>query len=87
MLSPHSRCAEWSGVGRKARIRSCLHHILGAVESDYVGEMLKHSLLGAIRYAFYPGSKYEELLCLVSGQGAGKSTFLLLGYTGRVVFR
>ena len=38
-------------------------------------EMLKHFLLGAIRWVFHPGSKYEELLCLVGGQGAGKSTF------------
>ena len=48
---------------------------LGADESDYVEEMLKHFLLGAIRRVFHPGSKYEELLCLVGGQGAGKSTF------------
>ena len=62
----------WDG---KPRIRSCLHHFLGADESNYVEEMLKHFLLGAIRRVFHPGSKYEELLCLVGGQGAGKSTF------------
>ena len=62
----------WDGT---PRIRSCLHHFLGAEESDYVEEMLKHFLLGAIRRVFHPGSKYEELLCLVGGQGAGKSTF------------
>ena len=62
----------WDGI---PRIRSCLHHFLGADESDYVEEMLKHFLLGAIRRVFHPGSKYEELLCLVGGQGAGKSTF------------
>lgn len=36
----------WDG---QPRIRSCLHHFLGAEESDYVEEMLKHFLLGAIR--------------------------------------
>ena len=36
----------WDGI---PRIRSCLHHFLGADESDYVEEMLKHFLLGAIR--------------------------------------
>ena len=41
-------------------------------------EMLKHFLLGAIRRVFMPGSKYEEMLCLVGGQGAGKSTFFRL---------
>lgn len=60
------------------RIRSCLHHFLGADESDYVEEMLKHFLLGAIRRVFSPGCKYEEMLCLVGGQGAGKSSFFRL---------
>ena len=40
--------------------------------------MLKHFLLGAIRRVFRPGSKYEEMLCLVGGQGAEKSTFFRL---------
>lgn len=75
----------WDGM---PRIRSCLHHFLGADESDYVEEMLKHFLLGAIRRVFHPGSKYEELLCLVGGQGAGKSTFfrflaMLLNKSGK----
>ena len=65
----------WDGI---PRIRFCLHHFLGADESDYVEEILKHFLLGAIRRVFHPGSKYEELLCLVGGQGAGKSTFFRL---------
>jgi len=65
----------WDGT---PRIRSCLHHFLGAEESDYVEEMLKHFLLGAIRRVFHPGCKYEEMLCLVGGQGAGKSSFFRL---------
>ena len=39
----------WDGT---PRIRSCLHHFLGADKSDYVEEMLKHFLLGAIRRVF-----------------------------------
>ena len=65
----------WDGT---PRIRSCLHHFLGADESDYVEEMLKHFLLGAIRRVFSPGCKYEEMLRLVGGQGAGKSSFFRL---------
>ena len=65
----------WDGT---PRIRSCLHHFLGADESDYVEEMLKHFLLGAIRRVFSPGCKYEEMLCLVGGQGAGKSSLSLI---------
>ena len=65
----------WDGT---PRIRSCLRHFLGADADDYVEEMLKHFLLGAVRRVFMPGSKYEEMLCLVGGQGAGKSTFFRL---------
>ena len=66
---------QWDG---QPRIRDCLHHFLGAAQNDYVEEMLRHFLLGAIRRVFHPGSKYEEMLCLVGGQGAGKSTFFRL---------
>ncbi len=66
---------EWDG---KPRIRFCLHHFLVADTSDYVEEMFKHFLLGAIHRVFCPGSKYEEMLCLVGGQGAGKSTLFRL---------
>ena len=60
------------------RIRGCLHHFLGAEQSDYVETCLTHFLLGAINRVFHPGCKYEEMLCLVGGQGAGKSTFFRL---------
>lgn len=35
-------------------------------------------MLGAISRVFKPGSKFETMLCLVGGQGAGKSTFFRL---------
>ena len=41
-------------------------------------EALKLFLLGAISRAFQPGCKFEIMLCLVGGQGAGKSTFFRL---------
>ncbi len=66
-----------SGTGHPASVPVCTT-FLGADESDYVEEMLKHFLLGAIRRVFRPGSKYEEMLCLVGGQGAGKSSFFRL---------
>ena len=64
---------QWDGV---PRIRRCLHHFLGADEDDYVEEVFRHTLLGAIRRVFEPGCKFEEVLVLVGGQGIGKSTFL-----------
>ena len=36
------------------------------------------TLVVAIRRVFRPGSKFEVMLCLVGGQGAGKSTFFRL---------
>ena len=32
-------------------------------------------MLGAVNRVFIPGCKFEFMLCLVGGQGAGKSTF------------
>ena len=63
----------WDGI---PRIRNCLHHFLGAAEDDYTQALMQHFLLGAIRRIFHPGCKYEEILCLVGGQGIGKTTFL-----------
>ena len=65
----------WDGT---ERIRFCLRHFLGADVDDYTYEALKLFLLGAITRAFKPGSKFEIMLCLVGGQGAGKSTFFRL---------
>lgn len=31
---------------------------------------------GAIHRVFHPGCKFEYMLCLVGGKGAGKSTFI-----------
>ena len=65
----------WDGT---ERIRFCLRHFLGADADGYTYEALKLFLLGAISRAFQPGCKFEIMLCLVGGQGAGKSTFFRL---------
>lgn len=65
----------WDGTGR---IRYALRHFLGADTDDYTYETLKLFLMGAIRRVFRPGCKFEVMLCLVGGQGAGKSTFFRL---------
>ena len=46
--------------------------------SIYTFQALRLFLLGAIHRAFHPGCKFEVTLCLVGGQGAGKSTFFRL---------
>lgn len=63
---------EWDGT---ERIRYALHHFLGADINDYTYEAFLLFLLGAIHRVFKPGCKYETMLCLAGGQGAGKSTF------------
>ena len=66
---------EWDGT---ERIRYALPRFLGAEESEYTYEALKLFMLGAISRVFKPGCKFEVMLCLVGGQGAGKSTFFRL---------
>ena len=63
----------WDGT---TRVVNTLHHFLGAEESRFVAESLKTFMLGAVARVFYPGCKFDLMLCLVGSQGAGKSTFL-----------
>ena len=62
----------WDG---EERIKYVLHHFLGADQNNYVYEAMRVLLLGAISRVFCPGTKFEYMLILVGGQGAGKSTF------------
>lgn len=66
---------QWDG---EPRIRFALHHFLGAEADDYTEEALRLFLLGAIHRVMKPGCKFETMLCLVGGQGAGKSSFFRL---------
>ena len=66
---------EWDGT---ERIRHALRKYLGAEESEYVYQCLRLFMLGAIHRVFKAGCKFEVMLCLVGGQGAGKSTFFRL---------
>ena len=65
----------WDGT---ERIRYCLHHFLGGEADEYTFQALRLFLLGAIHRVFRPSCKFEVMLCLVGGQGAGKSTFFRL---------
>ena len=60
------------------RIRYALTRFLGAEDSEYTYQCLRLFMLGAISRVFKPGCKFEVMLCLVGGQGAGKSTFFRL---------
>ncbi len=62
----------WDGI---PRIQHMLTHFFGAEDVEYTGEMMKMHMLGAISRLYEPGKKYDMMLCLVGGQGTGKSTF------------
>lgn len=58
-----------------------------ADEDEHSYEALRLFMLGAISRAFKPGCKFEVMLCLVGGQGVGKSTFFhLLAVKGKWFF-
>ena len=65
----------WDG---KERVRFALRHFLGADDSGYTYEILRFFMLGAVARAFNPGVKFDYILCLIGGQGAGKSSFFRL---------
>ena len=64
---------EWDHI---PRIRTALHHFLGAEISDLNEKCLQVFMLGAVHRVFVPGCKFDLMLVLSGGQGAGKSTFL-----------
>lgn len=60
---------------RTPRVRFALHHFLGAEICDLNEELLRLFMLGAVTRIFQPGCKFDMMLCLTGGQGAGKSSF------------
>ena len=63
---------EWDGV---PRITKVLPKYLGADDNAYTAEVMRLLLMAAIKRIYEPGCKYEIMVCLIGGQGAGKSTF------------
>lgn len=62
----------WDGV---SRIDNALTKYLGAERNFYTEEVMRLFMTAAIERIYHPGCKYELMMCLVGGQGAGKSTF------------
>ena len=63
---------EWDGV---ERIKEILPVYMGVTRDEYAYEVMKLFLLGTICRVYEPGCKFDYMMCLVGGQGAGKSTF------------
>ncbi|MXP78936.1 virulence-associated protein E [Lachnospiraceae bacterium WCA-9-b2] len=64
----------WDGTGR---IRSCLRHFWEPVRTSTPTNPCA-CFVGSHPPGIFPGCKFEVMLCLVGGQGAGKSTFFRL---------
>ncbi|MCR5128514.1 MAG: virulence-associated E family protein [Lachnospiraceae bacterium] len=62
----------WDGV---PRVENMLTHFFGADRSELITTTMKLFMLGAVARIFTPGIKFETSMCLVGGQGVGKSTF------------
>lgn len=72
---PIRDCLEKLKWDRLLRIDNLLPRYLGADHDDYTKEIMRLLMLAAIRRVYEPGCKFEIMVCLVGGQGAGKSTF------------
>ena len=66
---------EWDGV---SRIADVLPKYLGADQCEYTTEVMLLLMQAAIHRIYDPGCKFEIMVCLVGGQGAGKSSFFRL---------
>lgn len=60
---------------RIPRVKTMLTHFFGVENEEYAGELMVMHMMAAIRRLYEPGTKYDIMLCLVGGQGTGKSTF------------
>jgi predicted P-loop ATPase len=56
-------------------IRKLLPTYLGAEDTELNAWIMEHMILGLIKRVFDPGTKFDEMMVLVGGQGIGKSTF------------
>ncbi len=61
--------------GDKNAIRKLLPTYLGAEDTELNAWIMEHMILGLVKRVFEPGSKFDEMMVLVGGQGIGKSTF------------
>lgn len=61
--------------GDRNAIAKLLPTYLGADDTELNTWIMEHMILGLVKRVFEPGSKFDEMMVLVGGQGIGKSTF------------
>ena len=64
---------EWDG---KKRVDTLLVDYLGAEDSEYVHQVTRKTLCGAMYRVLHPGCKFDTMLVLNGPQGIGKSTLI-----------
>ncbi len=60
----------WDGV---ERVETLFIDYLGAEDNEYVKEVTKITLVGAVKRVFEPGCKFDTAIVLCGGQGKGKT--------------
>lgn len=71
-IREYLKALEWDG---RPRADNLLSKYLGADNNGYTKEITHLLMQAAIHRIYEPGCKFEIMVCLVGGQGAGKSTF------------
>lgn len=64
---------EWDG---KPRVEHFLHDVMKCEDSDYTRECSRLIFAGGVHRAYNPGCKFDDMIVLIGGQGAGKSTIV-----------
>ena len=64
---------EWDG---KPRVEHFLADVMKADDSPYIRECSRLIFAGGIHRAFEPGCKFDDMIVLIGGQSAGKSTIV-----------
>ena len=64
---------EWDG---KPRVEHFLHDIMKAEDTEYIRECSRLIFAGGVHRAYEPGCKFDDMIVLIGGQSAGKSTIV-----------
>ena len=64
---------EWDG---KPRVERFLHDVMKADDTPYIRECSRLIFAGGIHRAYQPGCKFDDMIVLIGGQSAGKSTIV-----------
>ena len=61
------------GWDKEKRVETLFIDYLGAEDNEYIREVTKCTLVGAVKRVFEPGAKFDTAIVLVGAQGKGKT--------------